>query len=201
MRRVFPAASSLGGTSHPGVNSLKFNMELGESNYQEAVSALKDILYMFVDAVVQDGDFSELFLGSFNPFDFLEVKDSSQSISYMSDGEIDLLMKGAAITLLATIADVYFDDECHAANEEEKKKYGMMPNFIANNEYLPESHHFSYLTKIYDIYKSGKYIDNKYIENAFAAAFRNEDDFYRSMKIVLKKVIIPSYKILSEFKN
>lgn len=120
-------------------------MELGESTYQEAVNALKDILYMFVDAVVQDGDFSELFLGSFNPFDFLEVKDSSQSISYMSDGEIDLLMKGAAITLLAKIADVYFDDECHAANEEKKiKSHGEAPFFGS----------YSRLTKSWDLFHS-----------------------------------------------
>lgn len=176
-------------------------MQLDEDNYFKAESALKDVLLMFVDATVQDGDFSELNLGDFDPFDYLWVCGQDGQSIYMSDGESDLLMKGAAIALLSKVADVYFDDECQSANEKDRLENGVMPNFIARNGEMTLPSHYSYLPKIYEAFKNESYIKNSYIQNAFVMAFSDETKFYGSMREVLEHVIKPCFSILSEFKS
>jgi hypothetical protein len=176
-------------------------MHLNEQNYKIAEGALKDVLYLFVDATVQSGDFSELELGGFDPFDFLKVEGSSDKTVFLMDGECDLLMKGSAVALLSLVADVYFDDECHAASEKDKADNGVMPNFISSKGQLELPEHYAHLVKIYDVYKSSKFIMDPYIENAFNAAFSNEVDFYNAMREVLENVIKTCFTTLSEFKS
>lgn len=176
-------------------------MHLNEGNYKEAEGALKDVLFMFVDATVQNGDFSELELGDFDPFDFLEVEGNCDKTVFLTDGECDLLMKGAAVALLSLVADVYFDDECKAAGEKDKAENGIMPNFISSKGQIKLPEHYGYLVKIYDVYKSNKFITNPYIENAFNAAFGNEDEFYNAMREVLENVIKTCFATLSRFKS
>ncbi len=149
-------------------------MQLDDDNYRKAESALKDVLFIFVDATVQDGDFTELSLGEFDPFDYLWVNGQSGQSIYMSDGESDLLMKGAAIALLSKVADVYFDDECQSANENDRLENGVMPNFIARKEAMTLPEHYSYLPKIYEVFKNESYVKNEYIQRAFVAAFSDE---------------------------
>lgn len=176
-------------------------MHLNEQNYKIAEGALKDVLYLFVDATVQGGDFSELELGDFDPFNFLKVEGSSDKTVFLTDGECDLLMKGSAVALLSLVADVYFDDECHAASEKDKAENGVMPNFISSKGQLELPEHYADLVKIYDVYKNSKFITDPYIENAFNAAFSNEVDFYNAMREVLENVIKTCFTTLSEFKS
>lgn len=176
-------------------------MYLNEENYKEAVSALKDVLYMFVDATVQNSDFSELELGEFDPFRFLEVEGWSAKTVYLTDGECDLLMKGAAVALLSMIADVYFDDECHAASEKDKAENGIMPTFISSKGKLKLPKHYAFLLKIYDVYKSKKFIRETHIVNAFDSAFSNEVKFYSAMREVLENTIKDCFATLSRFKS
>lgn len=176
-------------------------MQLDEDNYRKAEDALKDVLFMFVDATVQDGDFSELNLGEFEPFDYLWIYGQDGQSIYMSDGESDLLMKGAAIALLSKVADVYFDDECQSANEKDRLENGVMPNFIARNGVMTLPNHYSYLPKIYEAFKNESYIKDSYIQNAFTMAFSDEIKFYEAMREVLEHVIKPCFSVLSEFKS
>ncbi|RCU48726.1 hypothetical protein DU002_13090 [Corallincola holothuriorum] len=176
-------------------------MHLNEENHKEAENALKDVLYMFVDAIVQSGDFSELELGKFDPFSFLEVEGSSGKTIFLTGGECDLLMKGAAVALLSLIADVYFDDECHAVSEKDKAENGIMPSFITSKGQLKLPEHYGYLIEIYDVYKSKKFIMDPYIEKAFDAAFSNEIEFYSAMREVLENVIKTCFTTLSRFKS
>ena len=176
-------------------------MHLNEENYKVAQSALKDVLYLFVDATVQSGDFSELELGKFDPFNFLKVVGSSNEAIFLTDGECDLLMKGSSVALLSLIADVYFDDECHAASEKDKAENGIMPNFISSKGQLELPEHYAHLAKIYDVYKSSEFIKNPYIENAFNSAFSNEVDFYNAMREVFENVIKTCFTTLSEFNS
>ncbi|MGR6872394.1 hypothetical protein ACU6U9_08815 [Pseudomonas sp. HK3] len=176
-------------------------MQINEDNYEKAESALKDILFMFVDATVQNGDFSELNLGGFDPFEYLVVKGSSDQTVYMTDGEVDLVMKGAAITLLSKVADIYFDDECHAIDEEDKRKNGVMPSFISRNGNITLPVNYGYLAQIYDVFQTGKFVENQYIESAFKAAFKDETEFYNAMREVLEQVVKPCFSVLSEFKS
>ncbi len=176
-------------------------MHLNEENYKVAESALKDVLYLFVDATVQNGDFSELELGEFDPFNFLKVEGSSDKTVFLTDGECDLLMKGSAVALLSLVSDVYFDDECHAANEKDKAENGVMPNFISSKGQLELPEHYAYLVKIYDVYKGSKFIMDPYIENAFNTAFSNEVEFYNAMREVFENVIKTCFTTLSEFKS
>ncbi len=176
-------------------------MQLNEGNYKEAESALKDVLYMYVDATVQNGDFSELELGEFDPFKFIEVEGSSDKTVFLTEGECDLLMKGSAVALLSLVADVYFEDECNATSEKDKAENGVMPNFISSMGQLEIPECYGYLVKIYDVYKSNKFIKNNYIENAFNAAFSNEFEFYSAMREVLENVIKTCFTTLSKFKS
>ncbi|MCF6442961.1 hypothetical protein L1077_26410 [Pseudoalteromonas luteoviolacea] len=176
-------------------------MNLNEENYKEAENALKDVLYMFVDAIVQSGDFSGLELGQFDPFRFLEVGGSSGKTVFLTDGECDILMKGAAVALLSLLADVYFNDECNAASEKDKVENGVMLNFIASKGQLKPPKHFDYLLKIYNVYKSKQFIMDPYIEQAFDAAFSNEAEFYSAMKEVLENIIKTCFTTLSRFND
>lgn len=176
-------------------------MYLNEENYKEAENALKDVLYMFVDATVQSGDFSELELGEFDPFSFLQLEGSSDKTIFLTGGECDLLMKGAAVALLSMVADVYFDDECHAASAKDKSENGVMPGFISSKGQLELPERYLYLVEIYDVYKNKKFIMDPYIEKAFDAAFSNEVEFYSAMREVLENVIKTCFTTLSLFKS
>ena len=173
-------------------------MDLDDNNLPEAVGALKDILYMYLDAIVQKGDFSELETGDFDPFKYLEITNPDSRMVYMTDGEIDLLRKGAAVALLARLANIYFEDECYSSSEKfEVTTIGQYTNGV-----LPlNSKQYLTISAIEAAHKKGLIIADQYLEVAFQAAFNNKNDFYNAMRKILEKLIKPCFIALAGFKK
>ncbi len=168
---------------------------INEQNYEEAISALKDILYMYVDIIVQDGDFAELELGNFDPYLYIDAEIVSK-YGLLTDGEYNLLRQGSAIALLATIADVYFDDECNNNN------YEIMSYFIHNN-CLPKhlETHYPQLSLAKAAFEQGRIVKDPNIIKAFETAFSNADQFYMQLKAVLENTVKNCFIELSKYKS
>ena len=151
---------------------------INEQNYDDAIKALKDILYMFVDIIVQNGDFAELELGSFDPFLYIDAEIESDYV-LLTDGEFNLLQQGAAIALLAKVADVYFDDECQCND--------VMPFFNKNGK-LPEGfdNYYPQLPKIKNAFQQNRIIQEPKIIDAFNAAFSNWAVFQKRLKVLME---------------
>ena len=157
-----------------------------ESNVHEVRNAIKDILYMYLDIALQEGDLSEVELGDFDPFKFIDARIASEYM-LLTDIEFRILREGAAIALLSEIANIYFEDGCQCND--------VMPYFNSNHR-LPHGFEnvYPHLPLIKQAFDNGRIIKNRYIERCFQDAFTDEGRFYRSCRTLLNKIIITCFE-------
>ncbi len=167
-------------------------LTINEQNYKEVIKALKDILYMYMELIIENGDFAERDLGDFDPYLYLDVINDT---SFLTEGEHNLLRQGSAIALLSTIADVYLY-ESHEYDER------IMPHFIKTGD-LPKAvdDYYPQIKRTKTAFDEGRIINDPNIVKAFEAAFTNEDKFYDKLKIILENNIKNCFIDLSNFES
>lgn len=88
-------------------------MKIDRENYDSACSAVRDILFMYVDLVEGYGGFGHgIDVGTFRPLDFLEAElVEPPAEGYVLGPDVDLLHAGSGIALLCELSDAFYEND------------------------------------------------------------------------------------------
>jgi hypothetical protein len=141
--------------------------EINEENYKSAISAIRDILYMYYDLVESEGFFHGTDTGSFDPLAYADC--------YLSEPlgiDVGILHEGATVAILCRLYD-YWDE------------IGELPE------------HDQLVNEVRRMLPKGRFDHLPLAERAITAAFRDEDEFWNLLPQVYKDYVVERFKKLA----
>jgi hypothetical protein len=145
--------------------------EINEENYPNAISAIRDILYMYYDLKGSEGFFHNTDTGSFDPLSYADC--------YLSEPpgksfgiDVGLLHEGAMVAILCRLSD-YWDE------------IGELPE---NENFVDDARH---------MLSEGRFDHLPLAERTIATAFRSEDEFRDLLDQIYQGYVVERFRKLA----
>jgi hypothetical protein len=148
------------------------NNEINEENYPNAISAIRDILYMFYDLKESyEGFGHNIETGSFNPLSYADCY-LSEPPGYAFGIDVEILHEGAMVSILCRLSD-YWDDI----------------------EEVPETDKF--VIEVRHMLSKGRFDHLPLAERAISAAFSDEGKFRELLVQIYQDYVVERFRKLA----
>lgn len=154
--------------------------------YEAAAAAARDFLFLFWDITADrlpGGDFDRADQGSVDPYQYVDLEFDGAAVV-----DTELLRVGAAVTLLARLAEVNDLDECSETTYLRDFNAGR-PQTGTGIPRVEE------LARIREVFDAGGIIEHPALIEAFEVAFSDPDRLRDALARVVREVILPTFEL------